>query len=43
MTNSLWPNRLQRPRWLRDHIAVVITGLIVGNVLLVVVLVLVMR
>jgi hypothetical protein len=36
-------NRLHRPRWLRDHIAVVITGLVVGNVLLVVILVLVMR
>jgi hypothetical protein len=36
-------NRLNRPRWLRDHIAFVITGLVVGNVLLIVLLVLLMR
>jgi len=43
MTNVPRPNRLHRPRWLRDHIAVVITGLVVGNLLLVGILVLVMR
>ena len=29
--------------WLRGHIAVVITGLVIGNVLLIVILALVMR
>jgi len=43
MTNVPRPSRLCRPRWLRDHIAVVITGLVVGNLLLISVLVLVMR
>jgi hypothetical protein len=43
MINVPRPDRSHRPRWLRDHIAVVITGLVVGNVLLIVILVLVMR
>jgi hypothetical protein len=43
MINASRPNRLHRPHWLGDHIAVVITSLVVGNVLLIVILVLVMR
>jgi hypothetical protein len=43
MTNVPWPTRWRRPRWLRDHVAVVISGLVIGNVLLIVILILVMR
>lgn len=43
MTSVPWRNRLRRPRWLRSHIALVITGLVAGNLLLIAILVLVMR
>jgi hypothetical protein len=43
MTSLPWRNRLRRPRWLRSHITLVITSLVIGNLLLIVILVLVMR
>jgi hypothetical protein len=43
MTNVPRSNRLRRLRWLRDHIPVVITALVIGNVLLIVILAQVMR
>ena len=43
MTCLPWKNRLRRPRWLRSQITLVITGLVIGNLLLIVILVLVMR
>jgi hypothetical protein len=43
MTSLPWRNRLHRPRWPRSHIMLVIAGLVAGNLLLIVILVLVMR